>query len=236
MALQADPVIGCCEIQGDLKPTLQSSSCSLSAVTPEKQLAAPDQAQQEDDQASSGMQCVSQEGVASALLAEESGNVASQNGSVWEELEDGTSSATDSVLKSPSPETTPSNPDGPQTLEDVIAEDSGCSTCLSEDGGSQDQVPSTMLSCTEAERQEDPMPVSAISPGLEEQGPCPERKPKLSLEEGQQGPIYESIHNADLQNGSLQVTVTEADLSAGGGESWRCWRTFNLPGAQSTEH
>ncbi|XP_064206058.1 A-kinase anchor protein 1, mitochondrial-like isoform X2 [Anguilla rostrata] len=260
-ALQEDPAARKCESVDDRNPSNQSSSCILSTQTTQTPCSEPDlqTPEQEDAQISGGVLHPSQEGPFSVIPPEASGNGLSQISPVQEEPDDDAGSSTQNVRKSPSPETAPSRLDEPQTSEDVAgAEDSGCSTCQSEDGGSsQDHVPSSVPSRAEQEEEEDLVPASATSHSLEEQSKGQERRSEPSsvpsraeqeeeddlvpasatshgLEEQSKGPEGRSepssgedhpaplprgerLGHPHLQNGSVQATEMEADLSGGAG-------------------
>ncbi|XP_035289556.1 A-kinase anchor protein 1, mitochondrial-like [Anguilla anguilla] len=221
-ALQEDPAARKCESVDDRKPSNQSSSCILSTQTTQTPCSAPDlQTQQEDALISGGILHPSQEGPFSVIPPEASGNGLSQISPVQEEPDDDAGSSTQSEQKSPSPETAPSRLDELQASEDVAgAEDSGCSTCQSEDGGSsQDHVPSSVPSRAEQEEEENLVPASATSRDLEEQSKGPERRSEPSSGEHQPAPLPrgERLSDPHLQNGSVQATETEADLSGGAG-------------------
>ncbi|MBN3304168.1 AKAP1 protein, partial [Amia calva] len=102
----------------------------------------------------------------------------------------------------------------------VGAEDSGCSTCQSEDGiSSEDLLQSTGLSCTLPESKEDLFNVSMIEGASEGQGAGASAEQSLEasvLPEHRTTPCgSKGLNGAPLRNGSQWASETEVDQSGG---------------------
>ncbi|KAJ8266370.1 hypothetical protein GJAV_G00129650 [Gymnothorax javanicus] len=216
-----EPVVIRSECVDEEKPSNPNTSCILDAHNTESPSSTTGQVPQENDQTS----CETPEGSFSALTSAASGNDTAQNGPVRQEPDDDAGGTTETVQKSPGPETELLTAEEAQTLENVAAEDSGCSTSQSEDGAcSQGAAPSTERSCTESEQDEDLMGAPEVSGALEVCSNGPEGAPRCSLQEGHQETLFkpERLSDGSFQNGGVEVSRTETHLWTGGGSDVNC--------------